>query len=686
MFTVALIGPDGAGKTTVGRRLEKYSALPVKYLYMGVNPDASNCALPTTRLVRAIKRLLGATPAGGPPDPRRPAVRPTRAMPRRVASVRSGLRLANRLAEEWFRQAVACYHKARGRVVLFDRHFFLDYHAYDIAGAGRGRPLTRRMHGLMLSRLYPKPDLVICLDAPAELLFARKREGTLEALELRRAQCLSARSLVPHFAVVHVEQPLDCVVHEVADIIGQFMVRKSNSAATTHGGGPSRSQSPPRPRPHPRMIHGRGGEGTAKGGDDAAGAAASACRGNGASNGRHERAILVTDAGRGSAIAMIRSLGRQGWRVIAADSSPRSLGFCSRYAQERLVYPPPETDPAGFVRTLADAARRGRIELIVPISDACLLPLAESRDRFEPSTRLAIPDPLGLAVTTNKLKTLDLAERLGVPTPRTRVVCTVDEARAASEWVGWPVVLKPQVSRLYRDRAGLEALTVSYAGTAQQLADGMRSFEGRCPVLLQEYYPGVGHGVELLLDRGRPLRAFQHKRLREIPLNGGASALRESVPLDPVLYRHSVRLLAALEWTGLAMVEFKLGADGPKLMEINGRVWGSLPLAVHSGVDFPAELAQLYLGGTVYAGPLARYRTGVRARNLELDVTWIASVLLGRRRYPFLAAPNRRAGLAALVGLLDPSCKFDVLCLDDPRPGLAEIPKIVRKFATKLAV
>jgi predicted ATP-grasp superfamily ATP-dependent carboligase len=239
---------------------------------------------------------------------------------------------------------------------------------------------------------------------------------------------------------------------------------------------------------------------------------------------------------------------------------------------------------------------------------------------------------------------------------------------------------------LYRERGAIESFGVCYAENSAQLADQMRRFEGRCPVLLQEYTRGEGHGVELLMYKGQPLAAFQHRRLRELPMSGGRSAFRESVPLDPELYRHSVRLLEAIEWTGLAMVEFKVGEHGPKLMEINGRIWGSLPLATHSGMDFPARMAELFLYGppTNGAAKSPGYRVGVRARNLELDLKWIASVLFGRRRYPFLAAPSRWQGVAALLGLFNPAYKFDVLSSDDPRPGLAEIPKIVRAFASKL--
>ena len=399
-----------------------------------------------------------------------------------------------------------------------------------------------------------------------------------------------------------------------------------------------------------------------------------------------EPTILVTDAGRGSAISIIRSLGRKGWNVIAADSDPHSPGFYSRYAQESLLYPAPQTAPHEFVRTLFQAARDKGIDLIIPVTDEVILPLSEAHAQFDGICRLALPEVAALEIVTNKLKTLELAMLLGVPVPGTCLVQTAQEACERVSELGWPVVLKPQISRLYRDQAAIEAFAVCYADNPERLVEQMRRFEGRCPVLLQEYTKGIGQGVELLMYQGRPLAAFQHKRLREVPVNGGASALRESVQLDPVLYDYAVRLLNALNWTGLAMVEFKVGQGGAKLMEINGRVWGSLPLAVHSGMDFPARLVGLIFYGPPETGalPESSYTVGVRARNLELEMVWIASVLRGKRRYPFLAMPSRRQGVAALMELLNPAYKFDILSLEDPRPGLAEILKIIVKFKRKL--
>jgi thymidylate kinase len=217
--TVALIGCDGAGKTTVARALEREAGLDVRYLYMGVSAESSNRQLPTTRLAHAVKRSRAAG-TSAPARAARPG--PVRRLRR---ATRSGLRLGNRLAEEWYRQLIAETYRARGEVVLFDRHFAADYHASDIAGGNR--PLARRVHGWLLDRAYPKPDLVVFLDAPPAVLHARKGEGTIESLGRRRAEyfALADRGVGGSFAVVEATQPLPRVVEEVATLIRDRAVR-----------------------------------------------------------------------------------------------------------------------------------------------------------------------------------------------------------------------------------------------------------------------------------------------------------------------------------------------------------------------------------------------------------------------------------------------------------------------------
>jgi thymidylate kinase len=223
-FTVALIGPDGTGKTTVSRGLAGALPLPVKTIYMGINLETSRLMLPTTRLLLSLRRARGqAAHLVASSDPSRRRNAPVDGRRRPLRSLKSGLGLANWLAEEWFRQGVARYHRLRGNVVVFDRHFLADYYHFDVAPKEHAsRPLARRIHGYHLERLYPRPDLVVCLDAPAETLAQRKCEAGVEWLEGRRRQYLEMSKVFPNFVVVDATASLDRVTNEVARAILDF--------------------------------------------------------------------------------------------------------------------------------------------------------------------------------------------------------------------------------------------------------------------------------------------------------------------------------------------------------------------------------------------------------------------------------------------------------------------------------
>ena len=399
--------------------------------------------------------------------------------------------------------------------------------------------------------------------------------------------------------------------------------------------------------------------------------------------------VLVTDAERGSALAIIRSLNRKGLRVVAAASDSLSPGFRSRHAQERLLYPSPQTAAAEFVETVLGAVTSLGIDLIIPVTEEVILLLAGERHRFEELCQIAMPDAQILAATRNKAQTMEMATQLEVPLPLTFTVETMEQAVECAGQLHWPIVLKPVLSRkVDRQKGNIEKFAVSYANDMQMLRRKMQLYEGRCPVLLQEYYLGEGQGVELLAHKGQPLAAFQHRRLCEIPVQGGASALRESMALDPQLYEYARRLTEAMNWTGLLMVEFKVSEQGAKLMEINGRVWGSLPLAVASGMDFPGRLVDLHRGQLVNLNdvPDTNYRIGVQAADAEMLLMWLLQVLWGKRSYDFLPFPARRQILPVLRKLLSTRLSYDILSLDDPRPGIAMFVKMGRKMFRKIGL
>jgi hypothetical protein len=210
--------------------------VPAKYMYMGVNLDVSNYMSPLSWLVRAVKKACSVPPdAAGPRDPEAVCRVPKKRMRRIVKSAKSWLGLAHRIVDEWFRQTLAWYHQARGRVVIFDRHYFVDFYAYDVEPGRRQRTWTSRVHGFMLAHLFPKPDLVICLDAPGKTLFDRKGEGTPELLERRRRDYAQMRSVVKRFALVDASQKADAVAAEVARHILRLYQQKKPSGSLRHG-------------------------------------------------------------------------------------------------------------------------------------------------------------------------------------------------------------------------------------------------------------------------------------------------------------------------------------------------------------------------------------------------------------------------------------------------------------------
>lgn len=215
MVSVAIIGADGAGKSTVCQALIERSTLPLKYVYMGVNLEASKRMLPTTRLLLWWKQRRGRRPDAT----FRTSVESDQSSQGLLRQAKSLFRLAFWASEEWYRQALVWMYELRGHVVVFDRHFFADYFAYDVLPGSDPRPLANRVHGFMLDKLYPKPSLFILLRAPAEVLFERKREATIEFLEERQEQYLRMRPYVKRFETVDASQPQAAVIEEVETLI-----------------------------------------------------------------------------------------------------------------------------------------------------------------------------------------------------------------------------------------------------------------------------------------------------------------------------------------------------------------------------------------------------------------------------------------------------------------------------------
>lgn len=379
--------------------------------------------------------------------------------------------------------------------------------------------------------------------------------------------------------------------------------------------------------------------------------------------------VLVLDANQRSALAIIRSLGRRGLKVIAGDHHASSLGAASRYATESIRYPDPAISPHAFVREITALAARLAVDTIVPATDSTTMLLVSQPD-LSKFARVAAPAASSYETLTDKARLLELARQLGIAAPVTQVAETAAEAVNAAHGIGFPVVLKPGRSRYLKgDRVlstGVQILS-SPADLARALQD--QEWLGDIPCLVQQFVPGHGAGIFCLFGPSGPIAWFAHRRIREKPPAGGVSVLSESVPVDPVMQSATAKLLGAASWTGVAMVEFRVAGDGtPHLMEVNGRFWGSLQLAIDCGVDFPWLLYQVTHGLPV--APPQPYVVGRRLRWLMGDLDSLIIRLREGRVDPRL---KLRSIGAFLRSFADPACRQEVCRLSDPHPGVREM-------------
>lgn len=387
--------------------------------------------------------------------------------------------------------------------------------------------------------------------------------------------------------------------------------------------------------------------------------------------------ILVTDGDNRSALAATRALGLAGHEVYTACDRQPSLAGASRHARSAELYPSPVISPEAFVQAVHEIVRTNRIDLLMPMTEISTLLLTEHASALPRHCSLPFPDQAAVSAAANKCEVLRLAAELDVPTPRSIEVGSVaDGLRAAAE-IGLPLVLKSGRSRIWNGQRWIST-SVAYASTTDELQARLSAIPAEAfPVLAQERIEGPGVGVFVCCDELGVIASFAHRRIREKPPSGGQSVLSESTDVDPVALEHASRLLKALRWRGVAMVEFKRDSrDGSlRLMEINGRFWGSLQLAIDAGVDFPNLLVAMVSGDRPTTPP--PYRRGVRLRWLWGDFDSLLAVLTKSRQRLNLP-PSHPGRLRALASFLSPwrrGVRYELERFDDPRPAWLELKR-----------
>ena len=385
--------------------------------------------------------------------------------------------------------------------------------------------------------------------------------------------------------------------------------------------------------------------------------------------------VLVTDGQERSALAITRGLGRAGVPVIVGAETAGSLAGSSRYCVARWRYPSPLRQPAQFISSLVEAIRRFDITAIIPPTDSSMQVVAEQRDQFRPSITAMIPSLASYEMVSDKYRLMKLAQELGVPVPKTvfvpdgNIAAVIDQVRA------YPVVVKPGRSLLRVDETWIKT-GVHFVSNVEELTDLYRRTPYlRNPSLIQERIQGEGQGIFGLFDHGRPCALFAHRRIREKPPAGGVSVFRESIELPKPMTDYAVRVLERVKWHGVAMVEFKVDRHSkvPLLMEINGRFWGSLQLAIDAGLNFPFLLYQAMNGIPVTVTNNA-YQVGTKSRWLlgDLDHLLLRLTKSNSELHLDPHAPSRGRCLAEFCKLFQPDLHYEVESLSDPGPTLKE--------------
>jgi len=383
--------------------------------------------------------------------------------------------------------------------------------------------------------------------------------------------------------------------------------------------------------------------------------------------------VLVLDANQRSALAVTRSLGRSGVSVDTADYTPTSLAGESRFSQRYFKSPNVIEDPCEYLSWLSNILTANDYDGVFPVTEVTSQLLLR---HYEEPDKIGLPFPPINRVMelADKGQLMRKAADLNLPFPETQWFDSSSDIDKSS--LSYPLVIKPCLSKIFTGGCWIST-RVKVIRSEKELMDelAVSDYLNHHPFMLQEFIPGSGAGVFCLYNQGKAITFFAHNRIREKPPEGGVSVLSESVKVDPLMKSYAVKLLDSVGWHGVAMVEFRVSDDGtPYLMEVNTRFWGSLQLAVDSGVDFPLWLWQI--GANGFNGNVPEnYQIGRRLRWLLGDLDSLYLVLKGR--FPVGVKLKRFLTFFLPQGL---KCRHEVNRWGDMGPAWYELRQYVKQL------
>lgn len=381
-------------------------------------------------------------------------------------------------------------------------------------------------------------------------------------------------------------------------------------------------------------------------------------------------------------LGIIRELGRAGVPVIGIAHAASAIGLKSRYLTRGIVIDHPRSDD--LLRCLVELGDEFPGASLITVSEANLNWILQNRSQLH-KLRPVLPREEALAIVLDKQKTLALAEKVGIHIPHTVEPQSFSTLEAVADQLNYPVVLKwkdPNMVGALLASKEIPMLKAEYAANPEELKAIGRRYEtiGKWP-LIQEYCPGVGLGQFFFMHEGKDLRRFQHIRIAEWPPEGGFSSVCESIPLSEHvdLQQQSIDLLRTIGWEGVAMVEYRFDPHTGRavLMEINGRFWGSFPLAVHCGAGF-ALLAH-HVQGLGKIPPVGQLQKCRRCRMVNTEIKRLFRILFqpGKIRDPYFKLQPTREIFRFVIDFFKPNVSYYLWATDDPAPFFKDIANMV---------
>ena len=381
-------------------------------------------------------------------------------------------------------------------------------------------------------------------------------------------------------------------------------------------------------------------------------------------------------------LTVVRELGRHGVPIIAIGKSARAIGRYSRYAHAFHKRP----KGAALADWLPDFIGGTGAAVLLAINESDLLALSELPETIA-GCRILTPRRAPLDIVLDKTRTLAAAEAVGIDVPPGWQPKAGEDFAARAAALPYPAILKwsdPPAMWARLEAAGIAFEKVEHIADAAALLSALARYDvlGDWP-LVQGWCGGHGFGQMLMMAGDKARLVFQHRRLREFPATGGVSTLCASVPLagHEAQMAKSEVLLAAIGWEGPAMVEYRHDPAAGRywLMEVNGRFWGSLPLASQAGAEFAWEQ---YRAAVPQAdGPPQRPYRVRRARFAIPDAKRLVRIWRDPKREaaPGQAAPSRwRETLAFGTEYLRPDTGYYVWRWSDPMPLFGDLLGMIR--------